>query len=96
MWEKVRGNSLDIKEFWRLPYKQRESIRAKFKKAYRFVNSGLMITSLELTGTKEVLSLGYKPILATPSKIILDRTRGDKYHDFVMFILVLASTNWDR
>jgi hypothetical protein len=37
VWEKVRGDSLDIKWFWSLPYNQREKFRKKFQEAYMFV-----------------------------------------------------------
>ncbi|CAG7966464.1 unnamed protein product [Penicillium nalgiovense] len=34
VWEKVKGDPLDFQEFWRLPYKERESIREKFRETY--------------------------------------------------------------
>ncbi|KAJ5138594.1 uncharacterized protein N7515_003442 [Penicillium bovifimosum] len=34
LWKKVEGDSLDLEEFWRLPYNRRQSIRDKFKTTY--------------------------------------------------------------
>lgn len=41
VWKKVEGDPLDLKAFWKLPYNRRQSIRDKFKIAYKFVTEHL-------------------------------------------------------
>ncbi|KAJ5465563.1 hypothetical protein N7530_009350 [Penicillium desertorum] len=43
LWEKVAGESLNLTEFWRLPFGDRQAIRDKFRQVYRrFLLCGYM------------------------------------------------------
>ncbi|KAJ5970800.1 uncharacterized protein N7479_000718 [Penicillium vulpinum] len=43
LWEKVPGESLELTEFWRLPFSDRQAIRDKFRQVYtRFLLCGYM------------------------------------------------------
>ncbi|KAJ5554963.1 hypothetical protein N7461_003433 [Penicillium sp. DV-2018c] len=43
LWEKVAGESLDLTEFWRLPFAERKAIRDRFRQVYtRFLPCGYM------------------------------------------------------
>ena len=80
VWERVNGESLDIRTFWALPHAKREIIRQNFEKAYRFSLSTLNIVPyLGLTRSRELLKFGYEPVMSDPSKIILDMATLDVY-----------------
>jgi hypothetical protein len=36
LWEKIPGDSLDLTEFWRLPFADRQAIRNKFRQVYTY------------------------------------------------------------
>lgn len=97
VWEKVRGDPLDINEFWSFPFSRRQIIRDKFKKAYmevlRFgytptLSSPSKIILDKTTGDIKISGFSW----AAP----IQPDREWKDYNFVKFTLVLISPKQDK
>ncbi|KAJ5832816.1 hypothetical protein N7474_001127 [Penicillium riverlandense] len=97
VWKKVRGDPLDIKEFWSLPYNQRRIIRDNFKTAYKKVLS-FGYQPFMPRPSKIILdkSTGDVKISGFRGAAIIHPDPKWKDYNFVMFALVLISSKRDE
>ena len=81
LWEKVVGESLNLTEFWRLPFADRKAIRDKFRQVYTYDWIDYLVTRANDWANKkqEVFTLRVHAMYGWFIKKIYDKSSGQMY-----------------